>query len=359
MSRLVSVVVPVYNASLYLEDCIKSILNQTYSNIEILLINDGSTDNSGHICESYSKVDNRIKVVHQQNSGPSIARNNGIQKASGEFIQFVDSDDQLEPYTIERLIESVQNSVEMVICGFKTINYYKNKRITKEFIPSIDGIFDNNEFMQNFGILYKESLLHSQCNKLYRKSVLEKYNIRFQEGVSFGEDLLFNIDYLKVCKHIAVIKDLLYFYLIFNNNQSLSKIFRENFLEDKKIMFIRVRDLLVEKSSFNGKNKYLIESLYITKIISSFDTIFIQNNYNSGARKKIIKAIISDKMTMDMLKYLKRGSVQNIIVGYLIHIKAINGIYYFFKVKNFLRNYLSIVFKSLRALNNKGKHLVK
>lgn len=125
--NLVSVIVPVYNAEHFIEKCIHSILNQSYKNIELILVNDGSTDNSVKICDSFAKIDNRIKLIHQANSGPSVARNNGIYNAKGKYIQFIDADDYIEENMIETLVNEMEKGLDIVICGYKRIFKEENK----------------------------------------------------------------------------------------------------------------------------------------------------------------------------------------------------------------------------------------
>src|SRR3712207_285037 len=119
--KLISVIVPVYNSEKYIGKCITSILGQSYENIEVILINDGSTDGSGRLCDEYAEKDKRIKVIHQPNTGPSAARNSGIRAAAGDFIQFVDGDDAIEPFMTETMAASMEENHQLVVCGYKTI----------------------------------------------------------------------------------------------------------------------------------------------------------------------------------------------------------------------------------------------
>src|SRR5699024_896925 len=132
-NNLVSVIVPVYNAEPYLYKCVNSILNQTFDQVEIILINDGSTDNSVEICHTLATNDSRINVINQHNQGPSAARNRGIEEASGEFIQFVDADDVIEETMTEKLVEAIGIINDLVLCGYVS----KNKQQEERIVPSI------------------------------------------------------------------------------------------------------------------------------------------------------------------------------------------------------------------------------
>lgn len=127
----VTIVVPVYNTEKYLDECIKSIVNQTYENIEVILIDDGSKDNSPKICDKWAQKDSRIQVIHKMNEGAGIARNTGISNASGEYICFFDSDDYIEPYTIEKSLNALlENNADIVLFGFCDITANgKTKRV--------------------------------------------------------------------------------------------------------------------------------------------------------------------------------------------------------------------------------------
>ena len=145
MSKLVSIVVPVYNVEKYLERCVDSLINQTYKNIEIILVDDGATDNSGELCDKLLFKDSRIKVFHKLNGGLSDARNYGINQATGEYLLFVDSDDWVENEIVEKLYNSIeQNSADISVCGFNDLvdDTITNKRgpVENKTLNSIDAI---------------------------------------------------------------------------------------------------------------------------------------------------------------------------------------------------------------------------
>ena len=178
--QLVSIVVPVYNVEDYLEDCIKSILSQTYDNIEILLIDDGSEDSSGVICDKYANADARIKVVHKVNGGLSSARNKGIDVATGKYITFVDSDDIIAPNTIQNLYSTMVEQDSSIV-KMKMTNDINKLDI---YINSQNKIHTAVEYLKEI-CTYKASV--SFCDKLFKKSVFDFQ--RFKEGV-LNEDLL-------------------------------------------------------------------------------------------------------------------------------------------------------------------------
>lgn len=212
---MISIIVPVYNSEKTLERCIKSLLQQTYSDIEILLVIDGPTDSSEAIGKAYEKKDSRVKVIMKKNEGVSPARNTGLEHAKGEYIQFVDSDDYIAPNMCEMLLQIVDNSdVQMVLCGFHHL--FLNKDIIK--VPKT-GTYNLKEFPEEFLQLYEAGFLNMPWNKLYRREFVKE---KFDVTLSLGEDLLFNLAYMKQIENIVVINEPLYYYIQQNGQDNLS-----------------------------------------------------------------------------------------------------------------------------------------
>lgn len=197
-SPLVSIIVPVYNNSKYLDKCIKSIINQTYKNLEIILVNDGSTDNSDKIIKSYTKKDSRIKTIYQKNAGQSAARNQGLKIATGDYISFVDADDEVKPEFIEKLLEPYFNdptNIAISVCGI----HYKRLKQNSSSDVYTNHIRKRHKFeSQKAYILYLlavDGRMYSSVNKLYRAKNAKK--LTFDEKLNFAEDTKFVLDYLK------------------------------------------------------------------------------------------------------------------------------------------------------------------
>jgi glycosyltransferase involved in cell wall biosynthesis len=183
MNPKISIIVPVYNIELYIKKCLDSIIVQTFSNIEIIVINDGSTDNSGKICEEYAKKDHRIKVVHKEYGGVSSVRNIGIEAAKGEFIGFVDGDDCIDKdmyQVLYQLCIETQSDISICKLGRQIKGELTNRSEEKIYIKEMDNLEAMSQLFK--GVLYRFSL----CNKLFKKTCLE--NIQFPEG-RIHEDL--------------------------------------------------------------------------------------------------------------------------------------------------------------------------
>lgn len=211
---LISVVVPVYNVEKYLNRCVESIVNQTYKNLEIILVDDGSTDSSPAICDEWAQKDNRIKVIHKKNGGLSSARNAGIKALTGKYVCFIDSDDYIEINTFELMLKSItKDDYDVCICSANLVDKDYNI-ISKENYKS--STFSGEEVMKAFltGKVF-ESI--SACDKLYKVSVIRNNNITFNEEEKWGEDFPFNYRYFKKVDKLISIDDRLYNYLTKRN----------------------------------------------------------------------------------------------------------------------------------------------
>ena len=217
-NSIVSVIIPVYQAEKYLMRCVNSVIKQTYKKLEIILIDDGSNDNSLSICYKLAKEDDRIVVLHQANAGVAVTRNRGLVCANGEFIYFLDSDDWIEQDTILSLVEALKKQdSDICICGFKQ---WDNQKV-KEFSFEVDVQVNFQDFLQNyFWKLYEETVLFNIGTKLYKKQIIETNHIRFCENMVIYEDICFFLEYLKAVEKIELFGNPYYYYYIGNNTSS-------------------------------------------------------------------------------------------------------------------------------------------
>lgn len=227
-----SVIVPIYNVEEYLENCIESILNQTFKDFELILVNDGSTDNSLYICYEYMSKDNRIKVIDKDNGGVSSARNRGIKIAKGEYIAFVDPDDDIESNMYEELMNRITKyNVDIVISSFKYVDLIKNNTIYQKIWSKTEKVIDKDEIKNEifYDLLsFKEGYgIYNPVNKIYRKDILLKNNIIFDEKRHHGEDARLNLIALTKVNSIYFIDSPLYNYYI-RKRESLTRIIRED-----------------------------------------------------------------------------------------------------------------------------------
>lgn len=212
---MISIIVPVYNAEKYISKCIDSILSQTFIYFELILINDGSTDKSALICEKYAQIDNRVKVFHKQNGGAGSARNLGLEKASGDWIMFVDADDWIERECLEFCSKYIDNNIDLIVFScFWDADSRLPERVC--LAPS--------DFKDILPIYIDKVIFTSPWCKLFRKNKINELHLRFNEKLlSFGEDTLFVFEYLKTIKSMQLLSNELYHYVVENNQKSLSK----------------------------------------------------------------------------------------------------------------------------------------
>lgn len=204
---VVSVIVPIYNVEEYLERCVDSILNQTFTDFELILVDDGSTDNSGQICDEYAESDERVKVIHKENGGLSDARNAGIDVSTGQYMMFVDSDDYIDPKMIEILYERIlKDGSDIAVCNLLSVdengNFMKDKN--KTMAISEDSVYSGEQFLYVVASGYVTA-----CTKLYKSEIFD--SIRFPKG-KLNEDVFVSYQTVERCKLVSCVAKALYFY---------------------------------------------------------------------------------------------------------------------------------------------------
>ncbi len=269
MNDKLSIIVPVYNVEDYLEECILSIINQTYKNLEIILVNDGSTDRSAVICDNWAKRDNRIKVVHKKNGGLSDARNAGLNIVTGNYVAFVDSDDYVDFTMYEKLYNSFNtgNTIGITSCQIYTMHEGERCILNEKWEISEPFILKGEDYAAN---KIQELSLHSACNKLYKVELLR--NLRFRIGIK-NEDTVFMYDLGKVMKknnmNELILPDHLYYYRIRENSICTSK---HGFLQIS--IFSNLILLLNESKTDNSGLQCLLENMVNQSAIHTTNMIF-------------------------------------------------------------------------------------
>lgn len=211
-----SIVIPVYNAAHSISTITNIILNQSFSDFELLLINDGSTDNSLDIIQAFAKKDQRVRVYSQQNAGPSNARNLGLLHAQGKYIQFYDSDDTIDSEAITNTMQSITKSgADLLVSGWRIVYDGKNRSLS--MTPKA-AIIEEDIIDFTLASLGHDGTLYNLWNKLFRADIIRRHKITFQDDIRFGEDLLFALDYLRHTKKIQIIPTITYEY--FTGQQS-------------------------------------------------------------------------------------------------------------------------------------------
>ena len=273
-NQLISIIVPIYNVEKYLKKCIESIINQTYKNIEIILVDDGSPDNCGIICDEYSQKDKRIIVIHKENGGLSDARNKGIDIAKGDYLTFIDSDDFVNIDYIEKLYNSIKlNNTKLAQCGISKVN--ENNEIIEKLNYDENYIKTSHEILNE---LYGKHLIENVVvwNKMYAKELFK--NIRFPVG-KIHEDEFTTYKLIYYSKNVAIVSDSLYNYR--QNNASIMgrkfNIKRLNLLEalEQRIQFFWDKN---EKDLYEKSVKVYLEQLRMYYIKTKKYSLLFKKN---------------------------------------------------------------------------------
>ena len=291
----ISIIVPVYKVEKYLDRCVESIVNQTYKNLEIILVDDGSPDNCPQMCDDWAKKDSRIKVIHKENGGQSSARNIGIENSTGEYIQFVDSDDFLDINTCNILIENMKNdNADLIIFGIKIIdeNYQEKEKY------NCDSFFTTNPF-DIIKKLFDLKLFNSVCNKIYKRSLIkENFSLDVR---NYGEDFLFNCEYLKNCNIIIFNNSTCYNYLM--NTSSVTHVYSDKcFINHSKIFDYLENNF---KTFFSNESDY-IDKLKSYFIFSSILHVIKANSLKYKEKRKKVKEI-KDTSYFKSIKFNKQS----------------------------------------------------
>ena len=295
---LVSIIVPVYNKQTFLTKCIDSILSQSYQNIELILIDDGSNDFSGNICDDYAIKDSRVKVFHQENSGVSKARFNGVKVASGDWGFFVDSDDFLPSNAIEVLVKNSEG-FDLICGGIKFVNHIDNEIQNPPKHISEIGEFNGVTFVNQ--LLYGRRFA-SLCRQLIRMEIMKKYIVLFPKEIKICEDLLLNLQLGQHLKKVKGISDNVYFYNYYENNtiNTYKLSFEDFLLIDKQMEFLLDNKPNFINSFYQYRISYIKNHIDDDEIINSAffkKTLSMPTHNNDYIKKRILKTIFSIKNT--------------------------------------------------------------
>lgn len=305
MHKKISIVIPIYNVEKYLKRCIDSIVNQTYKNIEIILVNDGSPDNCGVICDEYAKIDSRIKVIHKANGGLSSARNAGLDIASGEYIMFVDSDDWISEDTLEKLNRYVEKGYDII--NFK-LRFTKEK--TENIIKLNDKIKDSYEcdLLGYIDKLFSGELDFFICNKLYKKDLFDE--IRFPVGRNY-EDLATIYKLYFKAKNIIVTDYTLYYYWLENSNSITSNSTIKN-MTDYLVSTKEIYEVNRQYLKMNNRNLSNIDSWYTMMMIQLYIN-YTKSTYNNEELENKIKIELENTNVSILSIYIQKKIIKYIL----------------------------------------------
>lgn len=311
---MISVIVPVYNIEKSLYVCIESIVNQTYKNFELILIDDGSFDNSGTIIDTYAHFDSRVLLIHQKNKGVSNARNVGLSIASGDYICFIDSDDYIDKDYLHLLFEVVREPFDLSICGF---DWIRNNEIVNRTLLGAEG----KQIVNKCDVMDFLNLVSSPWVKLFRADIIRDGSISFPEDISYGEDLLFNFEYIDKIDKICVLNKPSYHYVT-DNQQSLLRRYNPELLANSCRINSAIHHYLVKWGAKENQIQLLINKEYYDYENVMRNTFSIDNPLGLREKLRYNNNILKSKAFQTILK---KTNVK------------INTIYYFaYKVRSYL-----------------------
>ncbi len=305
----ISVIVPVYNVEKYLSRCIDSILNQTFSDFELILVDDGSPDQSGKICDEYALKDSRVKVIHKKNGGVSAARNTGIDEAVGEYIMFVDSDDYIDENMLSDMM--IHNGVDAIFCGFTYVDKMGNKIkkcSVKDFCAIEKPLFIEKHYMK----CKKNYIISGPCNKIFKTEVIKRNNVKFDETISICEDGSFVMNALQYCKTFSNIGASYYNYVQYGENTLMHK-YNANAIESAEILYsAHINFFRGDKNEDVLKLELNKDSL--TLFMNFFSQIYSRSQMSNKDKYIAAKAAFKNKTFKELLNSSGKKTLKMILM---------------------------------------------
>lgn len=340
----ISIIIPVYNVENYIYKCLDSICNQTFRDFEVIMINDGSSDNSGNICDEYVIKDSRFTVFHNCNQGSGPARNIGIDKSRGKYLMFIDPDDWIDIDMFEVMYNLIENkNLDLVICPDR--NYYMdNENIIRIDEPKSNYRIceDKQAVREIFTELCTNSLSHAPHNKIYKSSLIKRNSLYFP-AIRRSQDIVFNNRYFEVINSLAITEKCYYNYRV-NNLEAQAKKIPSNMFNIYTMLFEDYIDMHIKWGILNSEKENMLVSAYLTNICYCIYNLYNPNIKRSFRDKyKYIKEISNNKKVRDNIKKSKNTSIFIKIILKCIKFKQILAIMLLYKIKFSIRKLVSIL----------------
>jgi len=344
---VLSVIIPVYNVRQYLARCLASIVQQNINDMEVILVNDGSTDESGIMCDEWAKKDARIRVIHKKNEGPGYARNSGLAIATGQYVTFVDSDDYIAVDAYTKVLNRISNT-DADVCYYGSYRVTDNNSLIKTGSPPKQLVYQGKEILteivvkQIIGRDEKDNSLSigiAVFNGFYSRKLLNKHSIRFlSERDYLSEDTLFNLDVCTVSSKVLIYPDYLYYYCSNNDCSSLSKKYRENYFDANLRMFNKFQNRLRQMNLYEIGHERSIRTLLINSIIYIRQEVAHEKIQGKADTLKKIQRICEDETVQSALseyRIQKLPFLQYLLFAAL-KLRQVKVIYLLVKMRYFL-----------------------
>lgn len=280
---LVSMIVPIYNAEKTIDRCVSSIINQTYKDFELILLDDGSTDTSGAVCDAYAEKDARIRVVHKEKSGVSDTRNQGIAMAEGEYLQFLDSDDWITPEATSFFVRAAtEHQCDMVIADFYRVI---GERVSQKGDIEEEGIMDRAAYAVNMMQKPADFYYGVLWNKFYKRSIIAQYQLKMDSAISWCEDFIFNLEYVRHVNSIYALKIPVYYYVKTKGSLVSQGISMKKTIQMKRTVFAYYNDFYKDVFGDEGYEKrrgQVYRFLFDAASDGTVSPLSIAGNYRLG-----------------------------------------------------------------------------
>lgn len=341
----ISVIVPIYKVEKYLENCIRSLLSQTYSNFELILVNDGSPDNCGRICDEFKEKDSRVRVIHQVNQGTGAARNNGLSIAKGKYIYFCDPDDYVKPNLLEDNFNlATKYNANLVVFGYYNVEFngknHDNQKL-KVLTSDFEFLESQFHFRDKFEGLYKKNIMYTLWNKLYKKEYLDNFNCRFSfEKV--GQDTVFNYRVYKDISRV-VINNKLYYHYYINRIGSATNSYREDRFTIRYSETQKFEEMLKSWGNVHKYKKVLYND-WITTLIIGISNLFYEgcplNRRNKELEaRRMVNSLKINKVLLEIPLKDVNSLYRKVTIAFL-KLNLYNCAFLILRLKNTVKKYV-------------------
>lgn len=332
--ELVSVIVPTYNDEQYIAECLRSIINQTYPNIEIIVIDDGSADRTASVVNKFS---DRVKYIYQENQGPSVARNTGLNIATGCYLAFVDADDLIDKTMIAKLVSEIElNSADIAICGMNQFTRINDRvKIIAAYPGKTSLVIGNDRIFESLYPYFNTEKLNPPYGRIYRLELLRKMNLQFDSSLSLGEDFIFNLEYFSKITRFCSLGEALYQYRRGNNYLTLK--YSGEFNSNKKLMFTRAKQVLIK---YNLSECFFNEQFLITcfSYFMELPTRFPSDSYR--LKRGLINHLLHDDDVQNATNNITNIRIK--LLAIIIKIKNPEIVYLSSKILNTIKKFINL-----------------
>lgn len=333
---LISVVIPAYNAEVYIGRCLGSIQKQTYNNLEIIVVDDGSSDNTAQIVQDVKKKDHRVRLIKKENEGVSAARNDGVAAASGKYVYFIDSDDFVDSFIIEKLYQAINSKAQLSVCGFTTV--FMDKEDAPFSLYEKISMISIKQYLEKMSQYLYSVYYGSLWNKMYLTEIIKENKLEFRKDISLAEDFIFNLDYLQYVKTVTMLPECMYYYYQ-GNEESLTK--RSDPWYIWEMAKIRLKYCMDKYDEMNMslKCRKNINTMIANELVGPTYDIINNKKWNRKQTIEELKSLYQDTFTREAIKDTNNPQMVHRIAKASFYLHSYNMFYILMKIWVRLQRY--------------------